>query len=656
MIGYRPDIDGLRAVAVLPVVLFHARIAGFEGGFIGVDVFFVISGYLITGILLDDLRQESFSILRFYERRIRRIFPALFVIFFFCLVVAYEIFLPLDFEKFANSLLAATFFSSNVLFWFESGYFDAPSELKPLLHTWSLAVEEQFYIFFPIFLFVIWRFARSRLIPITATILVLSFLIGVWQVRVEPSGAFFLPPARIWELMLGALLAMGAVPRFGGATVHQAASVLGLGLIAWGVFAFSPQTSFPGESALFPCLGAGLLIYSGGCHQSLVYRILATKGMVFIGKISYSLYLWHWPLLVFANYYAVSELTALETASIIAVSLALSAASWRYVESPFRGRQPILRRPALFALAGSAMSAAAALAIVVAVGDGLPRRVPAEVVQLANGATDKDPGRQKCENRSPWQIRNRVMCLVGAQGSGEPSFVYWGDSQAEAYFAAFGEAAREAGRAGWYATRPGCPSLFGVSLIRPGFDEICIALSKEVEALIADSHSVDTVFLASAWSLYATGQRYAPEKGPDVLIQDERTVEPSLAENRRVFREGLERTVKRLHELGKKVVVVASAPEVGWYVPSVLALAKWFDRPLDIRPRLEDYLARQTSVFQQFREVQERYGVQVVYPHEPLCNSEYCEVSRDGKSLYYDFTHLNNAGNRVVKDIFGPVL
>jgi len=237
MIGYRPDIDGLRAVAVLPVVLFHARIAGFEGGFIGVDVFFVISGYLITGILLDDLRQERFSILRFYERRIRRIFPALFLVFFFCLVVAYVIFLPLAFENFAKSLLAATFFSSNVLFWFESGYFDAPSEFKPLLHTWSLAVEEQFYIFFPIFLFAVWRVARRHLKWITASILALSFLIGVWQVRVEPSGTFFVPPARIWELMLGALLAMGAVPRVGGAAVPQAAAVLGLGRIAGGVFA-----------------------------------------------------------------------------------------------------------------------------------------------------------------------------------------------------------------------------------------------------------------------------------------------------------------------------------------------------------------------------------------------------------------------------------
>jgi peptidoglycan/LPS O-acetylase OafA/YrhL len=647
---YRADIDGLRSVAVIPVVLFHAKVGMFDGGYVGVDIFFVISGYLITSILLGDLREDRFSILRFYERRVRRIFPALFALLLFCTMVAAVILLPEDLRSYGKSVFAATFFASNVLFWQESGYFDGPAELKPLLHTWSLAVEEQYYIFFPIYLYLMWRFARRGMAAATIAILVLSLAGSIWQVKYQPNAAFYLIPPRTWELLLGSALAMGLFPRLPGSAIHKVLPGLGIAFIAWSIFGFTRSTPFPGLNALFPCIGAALIIYSGAYGPSPVGWLLSTRLAVFVGKISYSLYLWHWPLLVFGGYYAIRDLTPVETSVLILVSFVCATLSWRYIESPFRGRGAILTRPKLFRLAGGVMTASAACGFAIYLADGLPARVGPEVLQLAGGAKDRLEGRKECIERSPFKVRHRDLCRVGVEDGREPEFVVWGDSHADALLGVLDRAATDAGRSGLFISRPGCPSLFGIGQIRGGFNEACIEFAAAVDELLADTPSIKTVILATRWAIYAMGERYGHEKGNVVLIRDHESQEQSLAENRRVFARGVARTLERLNALGKSAVVIGQVPEVGWDVPSVLARAKMYGRAVDIAPTRDAYLERQVFVREVFEDASWRNPIVFLWPHEILCPDTVCRVRNDDHALYYDNNHLSLTGTALLRD------
>ena len=260
---YRPDIDGLRALAVMVVILFHADIPGFSGGFVGVDIFFVISGFLITSIILKEINADNFSISRFYERRVRRIFPALFFVLAFTLIASYIIFYYKDFEAFGESLIATTLFASNILFWSQSGYFDTVATTKPLLHTWSLAVEEQFYIFFPLLLVAINRVSKSRYFGWLLCISLCSFFASIYGIYNHPVATFYLVPTRAWELLFGSLFAIGVIPELQSNFHRNILSILGLGFIAFSVFVYTELTLFPGVAALAPVMGAGMIIYSG---------------------------------------------------------------------------------------------------------------------------------------------------------------------------------------------------------------------------------------------------------------------------------------------------------------------------------------------------------------------------------------------------------
>ena len=409
--GHRADIDGLRAVAVVPVLLFHAGFPAFAGGFVGVDVFFVISGYLITSIILDETDAGRFSIVAFYERRIRRIFPALFAMLFASSILGALVLLPDDLKNLGQSSAAAALSASNFLFWHELGYFDVAAELKPLLHTWSLAVEEQFYVVFPIALLLLLRAHKSGALLILATVALLSFVLAEWG----PSPmAFYLAPARAWELLLGALLATGAVPPPGRQWVRDSLSLLGLGLIAWSVLALSSATPFPGMAALLPTLGAALVIHAGDGGQSLAGRVLGVRPLVLAGLISYSLYLWHWPLLVFARTYVGRELSMAETLAVLALSVAVAVASWRWIERPFRGSRPILARPKLFAAAGAAVSVTVAIGLGLHLAEGLPTRLPPDAARLAAGARDRAIAPPECVNPPLEAVREGRLCRIGA--------------------------------------------------------------------------------------------------------------------------------------------------------------------------------------------------------------------------------------------------
>jgi peptidoglycan/LPS O-acetylase OafA/YrhL len=289
--SYRRDIDGLRGIAVLLVLAFHLGTSKCSGGFIGVDVFFVISGYLISSIILSEISASRFSLLSFYERRIRRIAPALFVMMLVTSLLAYKFFLPAELEQFAKSLLASTFSISNLYFFHQSGYFEGPAAMKPLLHTWSLAVEEQFYIFLPLFLIAVRRFFPDRQRVLILSVAIASFCVSVWGAFHDPSRTFYLAHSRAWELLLGTLIALDMFPRFSNAIWRNAASMAGLSSILLAAVIYDRTTPFPGAAALVPCLGAALIIAAGRSGPSIVSRLLSLSPIVFVGMISYSLYL-----------------------------------------------------------------------------------------------------------------------------------------------------------------------------------------------------------------------------------------------------------------------------------------------------------------------------------------------------------------------------
>lgn len=297
--SYRSDIDGLRAVAVLPVVLYHSGLTVFSGGFVGVDIFFVISGYLITNIIWTEIRSSDFSILRFYERRARRILPALFVVILATLVAGSIWSLPQQLAGIGASSAAAVLSVSNFYFWSQSGYFSPHAEMLPLLHTWSLGVEEQFYLIFPLGMVLLHRLKLNPPMVIAVAIAPL-FAVGVYLSYTMPAVSFYLLPARAWELLIGAVLALGIVPKVHNRSLREAMGIGGLSIIGLAIFMIDPQMRFPGFVALAPCIGAAALIHSGHV-PTVASRLLSVRPMVFVGLISYSLYLWHWPLLAFTK-------------------------------------------------------------------------------------------------------------------------------------------------------------------------------------------------------------------------------------------------------------------------------------------------------------------------------------------------------------------
>lgn len=352
--NYRREIDGLRALAVIPVILFHAGFSLFAGGYVGVDVFFVISGYLITGIVMNDIERGTFSIADFYERRIRRILPALFLVLSTCVPVAFWLLLPAELKEFSQSLVAVATFSSNVLFWLQTGYFEGAAELKPLLHTWSLSVEEQFYLFFPLLLVMTWRWGRKWVVALVSIAAVTSLFLAEWGALNKPIAAFFLLPTRAWELLSGALVAFymeSAARRPLSLVQSNVLASLGLFLVVYAVFGFDTQTTFPGLHALVPTVGAALMIM--GAHpETWVGQLLSRPIMVTVGLVSYSTYLWHQPLFAFARHLGLQRSAVLALIGLSVLSVVLGYLSWRYVETPIRRNRGVSRRM-IFLAAGA---------------------------------------------------------------------------------------------------------------------------------------------------------------------------------------------------------------------------------------------------------------------------------------------------------------
>jgi peptidoglycan/LPS O-acetylase OafA/YrhL len=385
---YRPDIDGLRAVAVLSVLAFHMGMLKTPGGFVGVDVFFVISGYLISYIVFSEVAESRFSIVGFYERRIRRIFPALFAMLAVFTVFASIYLLPNELVSYGESLLAAAGSASNFYFWQHSGYFDSPTS-NPLLHTWSLGVEEQFYIAFPLCLILIRRFFPNRLRAAVVVLFFLSLVYSGWLVYSRPITTFYMLSTRAWELLMGTALSLGIFPRLRHPLVRNLVSLAGIALIAYADFFYTQDTVFPGLNALPPCLGSALIIGAGESGSSLVGSVLSWKPIVFIGLISYSLYLWHWPVIVVQH---LGVFGPMQHGTVAIAALLLGALSWRFVETPFRIGRLRMKGRRLFVTAGAVILAFFAISAALLLSGGIRGRFSPQAEQIASylGKTSKD--------------------------------------------------------------------------------------------------------------------------------------------------------------------------------------------------------------------------------------------------------------------------
>ncbi len=440
--AYRPDIDGLRAIAVLAVVFYHAGWAAFAGGFTGVDIFFAISGYLITRIIADGIASGTFRFQDFYDRRIRRIFPAIFFMLPIVLGAGYLFLAPADYQTLARSAVWTVAFVSNVFFMNNTGYFDASSDTMALLHTWSLAVEEQFYVVWPLVLILLAKFMRPTSRPFLLAIAVLAMLSFVWSAYTthdEAHAAFYLAWSRAWELLAGGCLALLVLPAWPKWLVEIAA-LAGLVLIGWGIFALTDAMPYPGVNALYPVAGASLLLFSG--PATLVARILSIAPLRAVGKISYSLYLWHWPVFVFYRQYT-NGAPIEPVAAIILVTLAvgIAALSWAFIETPFRRSRG---KRLDFTFAGVASVAIVLMALMIRAEDGFPARTPplGEELSSLEAMWHWDcPQKINVPELAPWPL-----CVVGARWeAAKTRGILWGDSHAEHMAPLLDQAARERG-------------------------------------------------------------------------------------------------------------------------------------------------------------------------------------------------------------------
>jgi peptidoglycan/LPS O-acetylase OafA/YrhL len=651
---YRADIDGLRAIAVLSVLLFHAGVEAFSGGFVGVDIFFVISGYLITTIIHREVETGRFSVTQFYERRFRRILPAAAVVVV-AVLVAGELLFPLHHQdNVARSAVATALFSSNIYFFLESGYFADPANTVPLLHTWSLAVEEQFYLAFPLVMLLIAKFGRGRYSTWLLVLTVVSLVSCVVVTESNTSAAFYLSHTRAWELLAGGLLAINAIPALQDQRKREFVSLAGILLLAFSVLSFSELTIFPGLAALLPVLGTAMLIHSGAHGQTVVGRCLSVRPLVFVGLISYSLYLWHWPVVVFAQYYSVVALTSASIILVLCTSFLLAVVSWRYVETPFRKKRLAAEPRQMFRVSAAVTFVLVAVGMIGIYGQGAPGQHSQNSVMHYE---EDDPEWRRwgeCERRSRALGSDPGPCAIGSEGE-VPSFIFWGDSHGTSLASAVDRSAALNGLAGQIVVSPGCPPLY--KIVRQG-RHYCDGFNTAVLGYLAAHDEIRTVIMAARWTFIVNGDYDKREESYALKLIDLQAMGPDDADNASVFESGLRRTIERLQDLGKNVVLVGPVPEIGYDVPSATFVALKTNRDVDalISPTVSEYEERNTKVTAIFDALQDNMTVSaIVYPSEYLCDLGYCRVAIDNAPLYRDDNHLSTSGSKFLARMFDEV-
>ena len=642
---YRPDIDGLRAVAVLAVVGFHAFPALVPGGFVGVDVFFVISGYLISGLVFRDIERGRFSLLAFYGRRVRRIFPALVVVMAALLAFGWFALIADEYRRLARHVSAAAGFALNFVLWREAGYFDVGARLKPLLHLWSLAIEEQFYLAWPLLAFLAWRWTR-RFTWLIAAGLALSFLWSLREVTVSPSGAFFLPLPRFWELLTGALVArLDLRPRQRAVGAANLAAALGVLAIAGAIAFTSEERAFPGWWALLPCGGTALVIWAGAAAWPN-RALLARRACVAVGLISYPLYLWHWPLLSLATIVSVGRVSVSTKLWLVSASFALATATYWFVERPIRfgARRPGAAFGTRERGLAAAMVALACAAVWINAEKGVPRRLSETLAHAEPSFVDAD-----CDRFAGGQSRVFDYCRL-AHGSGPDLVALIGDSHARSLFPGLSEELGSRGLGTVLLASSGCPPLAGTTVGATERERShCARETEQILSLASGRPEVRAVVLTARAALWTSGQGFGDadhNARPTPIVS---TSADGLPSGLPAFEAGLRRSVERLQRAGKRIAVLLDVPELGFQPRGCVLRPRWI-RPAHACevPRAE-FDARQDESRAAVRALARALpGLEVLDPVSLFCDTAQCRASDGDVLLYDDDDHLSPAGSRLI--------
>lgn len=623
----------------MPVLLFHGGFNTFSGGFVGVDVFFVISGYLITSLIIRDVQDNTFSLAGFYERRVRRIFPALFFVMAVCIPFAWFWMTTEDIKEFSKSLVAISFFSSNIFFWRETGYFANAAELKPLLHTWSLSVEEQFYFIFPIAFLLIWKLGKRWMLVVFALVAMVSLVIADWGAVNKPEAAFFLLPTRAWELLVGVFaafyLAEKNVAEHFSLRNQQVLAMLGIVMILYAVFAYDKSTPFPGLHALVPAIGAVLVIVFG-TPSTIVGSLLGSKILVGVGLISYSAYLWHQPLFAYARLRSLNPPSDTLILMLMVLTLLLAIFTWRYIERPFRQKQRFERKQ-IFKLAITVSLLMSTLAAVVFLNNGFERyRITKKNIELLKTAT-ASTHRKACHAGPEKLIDPSAACeYYGSQ----VSWATIGDSHAVELTDALADELKPFDTGVKHLSFSACKPSYNQRIA----DNPCSIWTQKAVNFIIQNNEIKTVVVGYRLNAHLFGKHEKFYPGvPDLKSQPER----------QEIWNSLVSMLEAFVAAEKKVVLVLQAPEVKVNVKRLIFFSaddetriagvtrKWWDE-------------RQTYVKSKLEEIPA--AVIVMDPASLFCDVDYCFAVENGAALYFDDDHLTSYGaRRIASEILESV-
>ena len=645
---YRAEIDGLRALAVLPVIFFHAGFEWFNGGYIGVDVFFVISGYLITTIIISEISEERFSILNFYDRRARRILPALFFVLAICTPFAWLWLTPNDLKDFGQSLVAVSIFSSNILFWLESGYFDTASELKPLLHTWSLAVEEQYYILFPLFLIVMWRLGIKCILIFLFIAFLISLGFAQWTAFNSPSAGFYLLPARAWELLIGVFIAfyLKYKTHFKSHTLNQVLSLLGLAMIIYSIINFDKTTPFPSLYTLIPTIGTALLILCT-VPNTFIYKIFTVKILVSVGLISYSAYLWHQPLLAFAMHRTLEEVSDFILLLLCITSLIMAWLSWQYIEKPFRDKKNIIKRSTVFVFSIFGMILFSLIGFSMHYKQGFNERL---LFSDTLSSSFQRPSFENCYDRLFSHQAEEWGCNLGID-EGDIDFILFGDSHSLSLKNLIHEKAKEKDFKVFYIGVSGCLPFLGIYPQRNDqYENNCNLLNERVYKF-SKENKVKGIILVSRWSYYTLGDY---NFNGAQFISDKKDGPFSLEHSIETFAKSFDNTVKKYNSIKVPIHLITQPPHQRHEPESVYF---WITKGVG---SIETYSVKRSD-FQKLNKIPNdifsNYDNKInLYNITDLfCDDLLCPLGTKSESFYYDQDHLSSFGASKLEETIGNI-
>jgi peptidoglycan/LPS O-acetylase OafA/YrhL len=624
LIAYRADIDGLRAVAILSVVVFHAIPSYLPGGFTGVDIFFAISGFLITRIILEENASSHFTFVKFWIRRARRILPALFFMLFAATAAAFLLLMPYDLKEYGELLAHTVLFAANIFLGNEKGYFAPEGQITPLHHVWSLSVEEQYYLVWPIILIAAVRNLPIRLVTaVVIALLLISLSYSQWATENDAKLAFYGLPSRAFELLTGAIVAVVQPARLGARTANIL-SITGLLLISCGFFTIGDTSRFPGLLALIPCSGAALLILSGGqAKLPLVNRLLSGPIPVHIGKISYSWYLWHWPPLAFFAYCVERPIHLHETALLLMLGFAMAEFSYRYIETPFRRQvAPLEFRQSFLPATVICCVLLVSFGLGFQYFQGVPSRLNPETLAVYNKFSSKDPS--GCNSHSVKIEGGSKECLFGSNAQA-PAVMLWGDSHAEHYLPAVANIAASEGVQGIFRRTFDCRPFIDSRRIEGSSPkrQKCADYNEKTVEMLRTNPGLPIVILAARWSGHPTG---------------------TIA----FFEQNLERTVAALQQMGKKVVMLGQVPRRPIQPRNCMTKQVRFgiQIPNCERSLLADHDQYEKDLWAAMgRLVRDNPGLVLFSPEKHICDATSCGATDErGEPLYRDNSHLNELG------------